>query len=99
MLDLDIYWPLDDEIKIRVTRKAGDIFHIEDVNSDRKLTLSWSHVTGEQSRLLFDGHDIETEDYMAYIGLMDQVVETLGDKGVGTVIIDDESVVLEDEES
>jgi hypothetical protein len=88
---LNIEWPLDGKTKIRVTRKAGDIFHIEDLGSDRELTLSWNHDTGtELARLLFDGQDIETESYMAYVGLMDEVVEQLGENGVGTVILDEE---------
>jgi hypothetical protein len=98
---LDILWPIDeDEVDLKVTRKAGDIYVIQDVNSDRTLTLSWSHVATEPSRLLFDGHDIDTEDFMGYLGLMDTVVEALGDKGVGTVLITDEAItVLKDGES
>ena len=102
MLDQpDIIWPIDeDEVDLKVTLKADDTFVIQDVNSDRQLTLSWSHVTGEWSRLLFDGHDIETEEYMGYVGLMDTVIEALGDKGVGTVLITEEAItVLEDGES
>jgi hypothetical protein len=101
MVDIDITWPLDDEVGIRVTRKAGDILVIEDMDQDRQLTLSWNHQTGTgYSRLLFDGQDIETEEYMAYVGLMDTVVEALGDKGIGTVILTDEAItVLEDDES
>jgi hypothetical protein len=88
---LDIEWPLDGKTKIKVTRKYGDIFHIEDLGSDRELTLSWNTNTGGGwSRLLFDGQDIETESYMAYVGLMDAVIEQLGDKDVGTVILNEE---------
>jgi hypothetical protein len=86
---VDIRWPLDVGVQLRVTRLAGDIFDIEDVNSDRKLRLSWSQNTGSAwSRLLFDGHDIETDEYMAYVGLMDEVAELLGSKGVGTVTLE-----------
>ncbi len=98
---LDILWPIDeDDVTIKVTRLAGDIFDIEDVNSDRKLRLSWMHgITTEYDRLLFNGQDIDTEDFMGYLGLMDTVVEALGDKGVGTVLITDEAItVLEDGE-
>lgn len=99
--ELDIWWPLDDEVTIKVTRQAGNVFIIRDINSDRQLRLSWNHnpVTG-WARLLFDGQDIETEEYMAYVGLMDTVTEMLGPNGVGTVIMTDESVaMLEDGES
>jgi hypothetical protein len=100
--ELDILWPIDEDIvAIRVTRKAGDIFVIQDVNSGRQLTLSWMYgITTEYDRLLFDGQNIETEDFMGYLGLMDTVVEALGSKGVGTVLIDDKGItVLEDGES
>ena len=91
MVDIDIEWPLDGNVKIRVTRKAGNIFVVEDVNSDRKLTLSEKQAIGsEHVRLLFNGQDIETENFMSYVGLIDEVVERLGDKGVGTVTLDEE---------
>jgi hypothetical protein len=89
MPDTDIHWPLDDGVQLRVTRLAGDIYDIEDVNSDRKLRLSWKYGIGsELARLLFDGEDIETEEYMAYVGLMDEVAELLGEGGVGTVTLE-----------
>jgi hypothetical protein len=95
--ELDIHWPLDDEVRIRVTRQAGEVYVIEDMDQDRQLTLSWNHDGTDLSRLLFDGQDIETEEYMAYVGLMDQVVETLGSKGVGTVLITGEEITLIEE--
>jgi len=99
--ELDILWPIDEEdVTIKVTRRAGDIFVIQDVNSDRQLTLSWDGTSPGVSRLLFNGHDIDTEDFMGYVGLMDTVVDALGSKGVGTVLLDDEAItVLEDGES
>jgi len=100
--ELDIEWPIDeDDVTIKVTRQLGGTYVIKDVNSDRQLTMSWKHGTSsDQSRLLFNGKDIETEDFMGYLGLMDTVVEALGDKGVGTVLLTDEAItVLEDGES
>ncbi|HWI67100.1 MAG TPA: hypothetical protein VNS88_01755 [Nitrospiraceae bacterium] len=82
----DIEWPLDGAVKITVTRLAGNIYRIMDINSDRELTIKYN----DQGRLLFNGHDIETEEYMAYVGLMDEVVERLGAVGVGTVTLDEE---------
>ena len=85
---IDISWPLDEQVEIKVTRYAGDIYDIEDTESGMKLRLSWNHNTGTgRARLLFNGKDIETEEYMAYVGLMDEVTELLGEAGVGTVII------------
>ena len=86
--DIDITWPLDEGVQLRVTREPCGTYIIEDVDSDRQLTLSWKRDGTDWSRLLFDGHDIETEEYMAYVGLMDEVVELLGDKGVGTVTLE-----------
>jgi hypothetical protein len=85
---VDIGWPLEDGVQITITRKAGDIFFIQDVNSDRELTLSWDGTSPNVSRLLFNGQDIETEEFIGYVGLMDEVVELLGSKGVGTVTLE-----------
>lgn len=86
--ELDIHWPLDEGVQLRVTRLPDEAYLIEDVDSDRKLTLSWRRDGTDWSRLLFDGQDIETEEYMGYIGLMDEVTELLGPKGVGTVTLE-----------
>lgn len=82
----DIEWPLDGAVKITVTRMPGNIFRICDINSARELTIKYN----DQGRMLFDGHDIETEDFMAYVGLMDSVVEELGESKIGTVTLDEE---------
>lgn len=83
----DIEWPLEGKVKIKVTRIAGNIYHIESLDKPRKcLMIKYN----DQGRLLFDGHDIETESYMSYVGLMDEVVEQLGSVGVGTVTLDKE---------
>jgi hypothetical protein len=99
--ELDILWPIDEDIDIKVTRQPGGTYVIRDVNSARQLTLSWKEdANNDGYRLLFDGQDIETEDYMGYLGLMDDVIEALGSKSVGTVLITDEDItVLEDGES
>ena len=35
--ELDIEWPLDENVKLRVTRLSGDIYDLEDFNKpDRK---------------------------------------------------------------
>jgi hypothetical protein len=85
----DIGWPLDEGVQLRVTCEPDAVYVIEDTESDRKLTLSWNYNTGTGwARLLFDGQDIETEEYMAYVGLMDEVTELLGEDGVGTVTLE-----------
>ena len=84
----DIHWPLENGVQLRVTRKAGEIYVIEDVESDRQLVLSWKHDGTDLSRLLFDGQDIEVEEFMGFVGLMDEVVELLGENGAGTVTLE-----------
>lgn len=82
----DIEWPLDEDVKLRVTRLAGNIYLIQDLDSDRELVLKYN----DQGRLLFDGHDIETESFMGYVGLIDTVVDLLGEDKIGTVTLDKE---------
>ena len=84
--DIDISWPLENGTKMIVTRQAGDVYIIRDMISGRELTLSWKQGIGSEcARLLFNGEDIETEEFMGYVGLMDDVTEELGEDGVGTV--------------
>jgi hypothetical protein len=66
-------WVLDDEVKIAVTKLHDGNYQIEEVNGDlnRKVTISYSS-TG---RMLFDGEDIETEEFINFVGLLDYVDE------------------------
>jgi len=84
---LDIHWPLDEGVQLKVTRETDAVYVIEDTESDRKLTLSWRHDGTDLSRLLFDGQDIETEEFMGYVGLMDEVDDLLDDNA-GTVTLE-----------
>jgi hypothetical protein len=86
---VDYLWPLDDKVRIEVTRHAGDIYDIKDLESGQQLRLSWNHGIGSESpRLLFNGQDIETELFIGFVGLMDEVNDRLGFATVGTVVIE-----------
>lgn len=65
---MDIEWILTD--KLCVT-KLPDCYLIESVthptHEDMQLRFN------RAGRLLFNGEDIETEDFMAYVGLLDGV--------------------------
>lgn len=85
----DIGWPLENGVQLRVTREEADaVYVIEDTESDRKLTLSWKQDGTDCSRLLFDGQDIETEEFIGYVGLMDEVDDLLEGKDVNTVTLE-----------
>lgn len=57
----------------------------------RDATITWD----PDGRMLFDGQDIETEDFMAYTGLADDVAEgqDVGDYWVQTGAVDDDSLL------
>lgn len=64
-IKMDIGWILTD--KIRVTKQARS-YLIESLSTPYRNNVSITF-----SRMLFNGEDIETEDFMAYVGLLDQV--------------------------
>lgn len=86
---MDIHWILEEAIE--VTKDGGEyhirelLDHIHDDDGTvegcpgcfaRTCTISWAPSgMGGWARMLFDGEDIETEDFMAYVGLLDQVDE------------------------
>lgn len=68
---IDIDWVLDENVQLWVTKLGLGNYLIREVFGDRKLTLSFT----DSGRLLFDGQDIETEAFIAYVGLIDYVEE------------------------
>lgn len=65
---MDIEWIL--EAAISVTKLNGN-YVVQELNGDsRQCVISFS---ADGTRMLFDGIDIETEDFMAYLGLIEQV--------------------------
>jgi hypothetical protein len=78
-------WVLDGEVEIRVTRSEDDRYTITDKESGMQVVISYS----PEGRMLFDGEDIETEDYMGFVGLIEEVDNQLGEQP-GTVEFDRE---------
>lgn len=77
MTGLDIDWIL--EAPIYISKVGGSYLVYErgvEGRPARQCTISWNHQTGTGwARMLFNGEDIETESYMAFVGLLDQVDE------------------------
>lgn len=66
-MEADVSWMLEEAIEVT---KHGDSFVIKELTGHhRECTMYFN----EHGRLLFNGVDIETEDFMAFVGLMDQV--------------------------
>ena len=67
--EMDIEWILSEPIS--VIKVKGTYLVVERGPQNRCCVIS----TSPEGRMLYDGEDIETEDYMAYIGLLDAVEE------------------------
>jgi len=65
-------WALKSEILVI---KGEGKYEITEIGGRRKCEISFN----DQGRMLFDGQDIETEDFMAYVGLLDIVNDALTD--------------------
>lgn len=65
---MDIKWILTD--KLRVT-KMPEGFLVESLTTPQRDSVKLSF--NRYGRLLFNFEDIETEDFMGYIGLLDEV--------------------------
>jgi hypothetical protein len=68
-ISIDIEWILTETIE--VTKLNQNYVVQEQDGHGRQCVITYN----QEGRMLFDGHDIETEDYMAYVGLLDQVNE------------------------
>jgi hypothetical protein len=77
----DPSWILDNGVRISVTRVREQEYHIKDRDSERECTITFNN-----DRMLFNGEDIETEEFMAFIGLIDEVMEQLGGNAPGLTI-------------
>lgn len=71
---IDIEWILTSPLL--VTRRSDLEVYIVELtdNGDitgRAVTITWS----PDGRMLFDGQDIETEDFMGYVSLMDEIAD------------------------
>jgi hypothetical protein len=66
---MDTEWVL--QVPVKVTKTGYGAYRVEELNGTRKLELTFLG-----TRLHFDGKYIETEDYMAYLGLCDAANES-----------------------
>jgi hypothetical protein len=71
MPDVDYHWPLDEGERMYVTKLGDGVsLKIEEIGPPfRKLHITYN----AQGRMLFDLQDIETEDFMGFVGLYDDV--------------------------
>jgi hypothetical protein len=78
------HWAIDDDIEIIAFKESdGGQFRwrvIEVGGEKRQVVITY---TGE-GRMLFDGEDVGTEAFMAYVGLLDIIDES--NKVVGQII-------------
>lgn len=81
--DNDPGWILDNGTRMTVTRINDSDFHIKDRDSKRECMISW---TADGSRMLFNGANLEREDFMSFVGLMDDVTEHLGSSMPGFTV-------------
>ena len=68
---IDISWVLEEGTIMTVTKLHDGNYRVKEVYGNRAVTLSYTN-TG---RLFFDGQDIETEEFMGFVGLIDEVDE------------------------
>lgn len=91
----DISWLTDEDSAILVTKVTENVkkfmpelrdalYFAEKLNTDVNVKISY-----RDGRMLFDGEDIETEDFMVIVGILDAVDESpqgsLVFKGEGSV--------------
>jgi hypothetical protein len=67
----DIGW-LTDNTAIKVTKVSDLEMKAEELNGNRAVTITWDM----DGNLYFGGKFIETEDFMAIIGMADMVADT-----------------------
>ncbi len=66
---VDIEWILDDDTAVAVAKVEDHYLVVERGRGTRTCVISHS----PEGRMLFDGVDIETESFMAYVGMLDTV--------------------------
>lgn len=66
---MDICWITDDDTEIIVVKVEDRYCVVERGVYGRACVISYS----PEGRMLFDGEDIETEDFMALVGMLDAV--------------------------
>jgi hypothetical protein len=69
---IDIDWILTETIEVT---KVGTKYMVAEITGEPRSARRVNITYNTGGRMLFDGEDIETEDFMAYVGLLDQVDE------------------------
>lgn len=73
---MDIDWILEDDVNgEKITAEDGKVTYRITHANDPNLTCDITH--NSDGRMLFDGEDIETESFMAYVGLCDGIDDGL----------------------
>lgn len=71
-------WAIDDDVEIIASKMLEGQFryHVRECQPpNREVIITF---TGDGGRMLFDGEDIETESFMAYVGLLDMIEASPG---------------------
>ncbi len=72
---MDIEWMIDPDVTVVGSKHAeGHYLMSEWGGEKRSCLISYS----PEGRMLFDGEDIETEEFMTYVGMIDQINEAPG---------------------
>jgi hypothetical protein len=75
----DIYWMLDENTTVIVTKRINNFVVQEQdgpTSQHRRCVITYS----SKGRMLFDGFDIDTEDFMVFVGMLDAVEDSLNKK-------------------
>jgi hypothetical protein len=62
---------LDEHVTI-IAEKHGDNLVVRDIESGITCTITYN----SKGRMLFDGFDIETEEFMGFVGIQDAVEDS-----------------------
>jgi hypothetical protein len=68
---LDPHWMLDEYVTVTV-EKMGKHFVVQDQENGLQCVISYN----DHGRMLFDGFNIDTESFMAFVGMLDAVEES-----------------------
>ena len=62
---IDIHWIIEDDVRVRTDGVTYQVVSLDN--------MKHANLTFKDGRLTFSGEDIETEEFMTFVGLMDQV--------------------------
>jgi len=82
---MDIIWISDSAILVQKWADSEQKFEVTEIGGTRRCTITYS----PEGRMLFNGEDIETEDFMCLVGMLDVVAES----PVGMAAFSDDTVI------